>query len=216
MSILQGLIICLHLLSKDAWNERGWGIIPVGGHKAYVQHFREYATILKVSPEICTMISSLLEGYKIFESRFQEWATRISQNQALFDEQKETLGIVREMWEDRPEDQPATRIPILSILDLAQNLWIGAGRGTVMHKDTKNIGLSLAYYLGFDYGPSPLGYKTGGSLHHGGVGLPEKKFIWDHGPGSVMAIRAFNYYHMSCPPNDGLKMMGAAYVNGIK
>ena len=65
-----------------------------------------------------------------------------------------------------------------------KNLWIG--RGTVMHKDTKNIGLLLAYYLGFDYGPSPLGYKTGGSLHHGGVGLPEKKFIWDHGSGSVM------------------------------
>ena len=121
---------------------------------------------------------------------------------------------MQDRWREQPKNSPAAWIPILSILDLVQNLWIGAGRGTCMHKDMKNIGLLLAFYLGFGYGPSN---KT---LYGGGVGLPEKQFIWNHGPGSVMAIHAFNYYHMPHDPDllllMGLKMMGAAYVNGMK
>lgn len=69
-----------------------------------------------------------------------------------------------------------------------------------MHLDLANVGLSLAYYLGFDW------------AHTCCFGIPELGFLWCHGPGSVIGIRAWQRYHMSLMIKNGFKLMGAGLV----
>ena len=77
-----------------------------------------------------------------------------------------------------------------------QQIWIGGGHGTFLHKDVSNFSLSFCQYLGFNWGKSNCG-----------VGLPELRILWKNSPEFVMAICVCHYFHMSLPLDLELKMM---------
>jgi len=125
------------------------------------------------------------------ELRYEKWVRRYDRH--IFDEQREMCRRFQEVWGERSLNIPVS-------LQLVLVMWLTMARGTVIHLDLDNVGLSLAFYLGFDWGNTC------------GVGIPELRFLWRHGPGSVIGIRAWQWYHMSLVIKDGFKLMGAGLV----
>jgi hypothetical protein len=109
-------------------------------------------------------------------------------------------------------------------------LFLYLGQGTHTHLDQSDLGLSLVFYLGFHWGVSPYYKATAGDPvfldnqtvfpelqdNNGvGFGIPELKCIWQHGPGSVVAVRAFQYHHGSILPTNpnAFRIMGASFIH---
>jgi hypothetical protein len=143
--------------------------------------------------EMKEILSSLMIAYYCLECRYQDFAIRASKNLNMFEEQKQMVGKYMKEWKDKPRE---LEFP----LELILKAWLTIGRGTVMHRDPSNFGLSFAYYNGFGWsGP--------------GVGFPELKLILNLKPGSILGLRARTMYHMSLSPLEGLRMMFAGFVD---
>ena len=86
-----------------------------------------------------------------------------------------------------------------------QQIWIGGGYETLLHKDASNFSLLFCQYLGFDWRKSNYS-----------VGFPKLQILWKNSPRSTMAIHACYYFHISLSLNLRLKMMGMSFVNHKK
>jgi len=206
MSILQCLAMSLNLLTgKKAWDERGWQLLTMGRHKGR-NPLGEWAQTKHYTPEVRTVLSSLMMAYQILEFRTQKFAILALNNSNLFDEQIALCLRYEKAWEEK---HPLQQLRVPLFLRLVQEVWLTLDRGTVMHRDKGNVGLSFAYYLGFGWD---------GSL---GIGFPGLGFGIKTGPGCVVGIRAASVFHMSGDPSEGkdsvtykgFRIMGAGYVN---
>ena len=200
MSILQSLLLSLNLLlpkcKQNAW---GWNLIALGLHK--IQNFlMKWAQTQHLTDDIKKILSSLLIAYEIGEHCLVKWITGLKKNSNFFVEQIGMCEKFQTAWKETGKDM---RVQLL--MKCTQQIWIGGGHGTLLHKDASNFGLSFCQYLGFNWGESDCG-----------VGLPKLQILWKNSPKSAMAIHACHYFHMSLPLDLGLKMMGVSFVNHKK
>jgi len=205
VSVLQCLGMALNLAhsrSKSDWNVCGWGLISVGIHNHRNPLMETaHAGSGHLHPHTHDVLKSLLVASRVFQSRFVKWASTISGNANLFDEQSAMCQWWFQWWKATQDEEINVST---EELEFVQEMWFGMGHGTVFHKDKKNVGLSFAQYLGFDWNNSFS------------FGIPAWQCIWEHGPGSMIAIQAVKYYHMSLKPTNGFRMMSASFVNFIK
>ena len=200
MSILQSLLLSLNLLlPKCKQNARGWNLIALGLHEIQ-NSLMEWAQTQHLTDDMKKILLSLLIAYEIREYRLMKWITGLKKNSNFFAEQIGMCEKFQTAWKETGKDMKV-QLP----MKCTQQIWIGGGHGTLLHKDASNFGLSFCQYLGFDWGESGCG-----------VGLPELRILWKNSPESAMAIRAYRYFHMSLPLDLGLKMMGASFVNHKK
>ena len=200
MSIFQSLLLSLNLLlPKCKQNAQGWNLIALGLHEIQ-NSLMEWTQTQHLTDDMKKLLSSLLIAYEIREYRLMKWITGLKKNSKFFAEQIGMCEKFQTAWKETEKDM-RVQLP----MKCTQQIWIGGGCGTLLHKDASNFGLSFCQYLGFNWGESDCG-----------VGLPELQILWKNSPGSAMAIHACRYFHMSLPLDLGLKMMGVSFVNHKK
>lgn len=172
-----------------------WRTVKLGMHCDYRTFIDEYVGVSSLSPLIQEVLLSLMIGYRILEYRLELWARR-QRIGFIFDEQRSLC--------QKFEDLCQRDMTIPMSLELTKRLYLSLGCGTAMHHDHFDLGLSFVFYLGFEWGGC-------------GFGLPEKKCVWTHGPGSALVVRGNTYWHMSAKPknNDHSRYMGASFVKNI-
>jgi hypothetical protein len=159
----------------------------------------ERAQTKTYSPEMRLILETLLHGFQVLELRFSRWVEKVTHKPHYLHSQKEMSKQWDAAFEGKERNVPKHQC-------LIQENWLTLARGTTIHLDKANFGLSIAFYLGFGWS----------NTDQVGVGIPELRFIWKHRCGSVMAIRGWQWYHMSLKfIGDILKMMNACFVNSF-
>jgi hypothetical protein len=194
ISVLQGLLILLNLLLSKH-NERGFSMVATGIFEGGGWKLRERKQCDYYSDLMKTILGSLTMGYSVMERRFAKWMAKVSGNPNILTPQKTMASKYEAAWGNKIK-----QVPILQ--QLVMESWLTAGRGTTIHKDIRNYEFSFAYYVG-------LGWDEDEPC----FGIPELKFLWKHRAGSVMAIRASHWLHMSLPFSKEVKMMNACFLN---
>jgi hypothetical protein len=201
LSILQALLMVYNLLTPKR-NERGWWMIATGLSKGNGHKLHERAQTNSYSPEMKLILDALLFGYKVLESRFCKWVEHVTHCPNYFLSQRKMAS----KWDlkyDEAYEGKERNVKILQ--ELVQECWLSIARGTVNHLDKSNYGFSIAIYHG-------IGWSSPREC----FGIPELQFLWKHSSGSMMAIRGWQWFHMSLSfPEDILKMMNACFVNEI-
>jgi hypothetical protein len=201
LSILQALLLLYNLLTPQK-NERGWWMIACGLTKGNGHPLHERVQTRSYSPEMRLILDALLFGYKVLECRFVKWVQHYTHCENFFTQQKKMVMQWDQAWENVGKE---LRVSIPQ--ELVRECWLSMARGTTRHLDKSNYGHSIAFYIGFNYYNSP----------QPGFGIPELRFLWEHPSGSVMAIKGWQWIHMSLKfPEPVIKMMNACFVNEIK
>ena len=206
LSILQCFIFILSLYYQTKRNCRGWCLLMMGIHAKQANPIQEYVQAGQTNDMIVPFVESFFRGYAIFELHFEKWVSSTIKETSsssppppIFDKQRECIEDIHKKF-DATEQQMTLSTKIFCLIE---EFWLSIARGTVLHRDKKDIGLSLLFYLGFGWKNTPS------------FGLTELGYVWKHSPGSVAGIRATTYYHMSLKNENGFRIMGAGFVNPI-
>jgi hypothetical protein len=197
LSVLQALLMAYNLLTPKR-NERGWWMVAVGLTKGNGHPLHERAQTTSYSSEMELILDALLFGYKVLEVRFSKWVDRVSGRPNYFQSQRDMVS----KWDEGFKGQER-KVKVQQ--NLVVECWLSVARGTTVHLDKSNYGHSIAFYSG-------PGWSSDSPLV--GFGIPELRFLWKHSSGSVMAIKGWQWFHMSLKfPEDVIKMMNACFVN---
>jgi hypothetical protein len=153
-------------------NVRGWWLLFVGLSVRNGNSLHELVQTNHYGPEMFLLLDSISFGFKVLESRYMKWVQKVSGSATFFEGQRKKVR----WFEERFHEEKTVVIQQECVVQC----WYSIARGTVMHLDPSNYGLSLDFYTG-------LGWNKPLSC----LGIPELCFIWNQKPGSVMGIRGW-------------------------
>ena len=107
------------------------------------------------------ILSFLLIVYEIREYCLMKWIIGLKKNSNFFVEQIEMCKKFQTAWKETGKDM-RVQLP----MKCTQQIWIGGGCRTLLHKDALNFGLLFYQYLSFNWGESDCG-----------VGLPKLQIL---------------------------------------
>jgi hypothetical protein len=207
MSLLLSLATLLNTkLVADNQGVRGWTLFTLGKHQFRTTggFAREWAKNRYLDVLARKLLAAFMIGIAVMERRMEMMVSMLfSGCEKIFEKQRREVSLLEERWQKENDNQ---KLAVPTPLELSSNAFASVLRGTLMHRDRFDVGLSPIYYVGVP-GKNAVG---------GGVGLPEKKIIIQKNAGGVIAIPSSKYWHMSCESSHLSDMMVAAYTHKTK